>query len=51
LQQEGRLILIESVEDVRGKIVLKRRLKIEMGIYNERPALQAIVDGIMEITK
>jgi len=51
LQQEGRLILIESVEDVREKIVLKRRLKNEKRIYKERPALQAIVDGIIEITK
>jgi uncharacterized protein len=51
LQQEGRLILIESVEDVREKIVLKRRQKNEQKIFNERPALQAIVDGIRNLIK
>jgi predicted glycosyltransferase len=51
LQQEGRLILIESVEDIRTKIVLERRQKNEQQIGNERPALQAIVDGIRDITK
>jgi predicted glycosyltransferase len=51
LQQEGRLILIESVEDIRKKIVLKRRQKNEQKISNERPALQAIVGGIRDITK
>jgi uncharacterized protein len=51
LQQEGRLILIESVEDIRKKIVLKRRQKNEQRICNERPALQAIVDTIRDITK
>jgi predicted glycosyltransferase len=51
LQQEGRLILIESVEDIPKKIALKRRQKNEQKICNERPALQAIIDGIREITK
>ena len=51
LQQEGRLILIESVEDVRTKILLQRHQKNEQKISNERPALQAIVDGIRDITK
>jgi uncharacterized protein len=51
LQQEGRLILIESVEDIRRKIVLKRRQKNERKMCDERPALQAIVDGIRDITK
>ena len=51
LQKEGRLILIESVEDTQKKIVLKRRQKSGQKICNERPALQAIVDGIREITK
>ncbi len=51
LQQEGRLILIESIEDIQKKIVLKRRQKSRQKICNERPALQAIVDGIREITK
>jgi predicted glycosyltransferase len=51
LQQEGRLILIESVEDIRKKIVLKRRQKNEQKICDDRPALRAIVDGIRDITK
>ena len=51
LQQEGRLILIESVEDIPKKIVLKRRQKNKRRISNERPTLQAIVDGIRDITK
>jgi predicted glycosyltransferase len=51
LQQEGRLILIESVDDIRKKIVLKRRQKNEQNLCNDRPALKAIVDGIGDITK
>jgi predicted glycosyltransferase len=51
LQQEGRLVLIESVADIRNKIVLMRRPKNERMICNERPALNAIVDGIRDITK
>ena len=51
LQKEGRLRLIESVEDVRTKIVLQRRQKNGQKISDERPALQAIVDGIGDITK
>ena len=51
LQQEGRLVFIESVGDIRKKIVLKRRQKNEQRICNERPALQAIVDAIRDITK
>jgi len=51
LQQEGRLVLIESAEDVSRKIVVQRRLKNEKKLFNERPALQAIVDGIAEITE
>ena len=49
LQQEGKLVLIESVEEVREKIVLKRRQTNEQKISNHRPALQAIVDGIRDI--
>ena len=50
LEREGRLILIEDVKDVREKIVVKRRQKIEQKGSNCRPALRAIVDGIGEIT-
>jgi predicted glycosyltransferase len=51
LQQEGKLILIESVEDISKKIVLRRRQKKGQNVYTERPALQAIVNGIRDITK
>jgi uncharacterized protein len=51
LQQEGRLSLIESVEDIPKKIALTRRQKNEQKKCNDRPALQAIVDGIRDITK
>ena len=51
LQQEGRLRLIESVEDIQTKIILQRRQKNEQKISSDRPALQAIVDGIRDITK
>jgi len=51
LQQEGRLILIESVEDIQRKIVLERRPGKEQMISTDRPALQSIVDGIRDITK
>jgi len=51
LEQEGRLVLIESVEDIRKKIILQKRPKDEQKPGVDRPALQAIVDGITNITK
>jgi uncharacterized protein len=51
LQQEGKLILIESVEDIQKKIVLKRRQKTDQKICHDQTPLQAIVDGIRDITK
>jgi uncharacterized protein len=51
LQQEGKLVLIESVEEIRGKIVLKRRQKNEQKVPNHRATLQAVVDGIRDIAK
>jgi predicted glycosyltransferase len=48
LQQEWRLILIESVEDIRNK-VFKRRRKNDEQIKGS--ALQTIVDKIIEILK
>jgi uncharacterized protein len=50
LQQEGRLILIESVEDIPRKIILSRRNKNDQWIRTERPALRAITDMIGNIT-
>jgi uncharacterized protein len=51
LEQEGRLILIESAEDIRKRIVLKQRHRGEQKLCDERPALRAIVDAIKDITK
>lgn len=51
LQREGRLILIENAEDIRKKIVLARRPKSEEKKREDRPALGAIVDGILKITE
>ncbi len=51
LHQEGRLILIEFVEEIQKNVILKRRDKNGQWRGSERPALQAIVDGIRDITK
>jgi predicted glycosyltransferase len=51
LQQEGRPVLIESVEDIRKRVVLTLRRKNERKVSDERPALQAIVEDIKDITK
>jgi len=50
LQMDGRLTLIESVEDIARKIVLKQRLKNKQQLFDQRPALQAIIGGVEEIT-
>jgi hypothetical protein len=50
LQREGRLILIEKAEDIRQKIVLAHRAKGGEKRNEDRPALRAIVDGILKIT-
>ena len=49
LQREGRLVLIESINDIRNKIVLTRREKGEQKITEARPALRAIVNCILKI--
>jgi uncharacterized protein len=51
LQQEGRLILIESVDDVERKIVLRRRPKNLLPDARPRKALQDIVDHLETILK
>jgi predicted glycosyltransferase len=51
LQRTGRLTLIESVEDIREKIIITRRQKNEPKICPEHRALQTIVDGILKITR
>jgi len=50
LQMDGRLTLIESVDDMAKKIVLQRRQKNKQRLFDQRPALQAIIGGITEIT-
>jgi len=50
LEMEGRLVLIGNAKEVREKLVLKRRKKKEFEIVDDRTTLQAIVDGIGEIT-
>lgn len=50
LAQERRLILLESVEDIRSKIKLERRQKIRGSATDERsPALGAIVEHVNSI--
>jgi predicted glycosyltransferase len=49
LQREGRLVLIESVEDVHSKIALKRRRKDLVPDKSSRRALQEIIQHINEI--
>lgn len=51
LQQEGKLVLIESAEQIREKILLKRRQKNEQKIRPYRSTLQAIVNGIRGVAK
>ena len=49
LAKEGRLILIENVEDVRTKIVLARRNRTANPENHHRPALSTIVDNVVAI--
>ncbi len=49
LAQNGRLTLLESVKDVRAKIVLARRDRPSEPENSIRPALQTIVDNIVLI--
>jgi predicted glycosyltransferase len=47
LADKGRLILIESTEDVRRKIVLAGRFRANVQQSTERPALTNIVNAII----
>ena len=51
LARTGRLILIENVEDIRKKIVLKRRKPGPWGSANQTAALDRIVDAISSIAE
>ena len=47
LSDNGRLVLIETIDDVRGKIFLTKRKRSSETIFTDRSALQVIVNGII----
>lgn len=49
LQEEGRMVLIESVREVHERIRLETRVKIAGEVFAPRPALSEIVDHVEEI--
>jgi uncharacterized protein len=51
LAEEGRLVLIESLEDVRTKIKIKRSDPASRNSINQTPALETIVNGITSIVE
>ena len=51
LAAEGRLVLLESVEDVRTKIVLRRKKPPHRNATDESPTLKRIVEGIVSIAE
>ena len=51
LAKSGRLALLESVEDVRNKLILKQRAHPTVAQFGTRPALRSIVDQIVTITE
>jgi uncharacterized protein len=51
LADTGRLVLLESVEDVRTKIRIEARRQGYRGIQEESPALHAILEGIISVVE
>jgi len=51
LASSGRLVLLESVEDVRTKIALVRRKPASKNSASHSPALESIVSGIISIVE
>jgi predicted glycosyltransferase len=51
LASSGRLVLIESVEDIRTKVVLKRRALTSPNSVPSNPVLESIVAGIISIAE
>jgi hypothetical protein len=51
LQSEGRLTMIERIQDVRDKILLKRRNKDNLPNSKPRTALREIVNHVQEIVR
>ncbi len=51
LASTGRMVLLESVEDVRTKIKIKPRAEGSLDTQEQSPALQAILEGIVSIVE
>jgi predicted glycosyltransferase len=51
LAKTGRLVLIEKIEDVRAKIVLKRRKPVLRGAASRSDVLDCIVEAIHSIAE
>ena len=51
LATSGRLVLIETVEDLRTKLVLKQRTATNENDIERGPALESIVAGISSIAE
>lgn len=51
LAKTGRLILIEKTEDIRTKIVLKRRTRAQQDSGGQSPALNCILEAITSIAE
>lgn len=51
LASSGRLVLIESVEDIRTKVILKRRSLASQNNVPSNPVLESIVAGIISIAE
>ena len=49
LNEEGRLVLIESIQDVESKITLTKRSRKSLTEVTSKATLQEIVDTIEEI--
>jgi uncharacterized protein len=51
LASSGRLVLIESAEEIRTKIVLKRRVPASQNNIQSSPVLHSIVEGIISVAE
>jgi predicted glycosyltransferase len=51
LAKTGRLVLIENVQQIRSKVILKRRNTASKNLLDRGPALESIVAGITSIAE
>jgi hypothetical protein len=51
LAKSGRLVMIENVEEIRSKVILKRRNQATQNPLDRGPALESIVAGISSIAE